>query len=284
VKVHVDTMCNICGFLGGTVTRIITKPDRFELYLGANPEKYARVWVLCNSCFSGYRFVPYYIESRAPLISTEYYNIDFQNTTLIEKYHRIMALTISDNESRVHRISEFISHQNNTVLRSDNPTLLDVGSGLGVFPSRFRQMTNMQGWKLILCEPDPLAYKHLVDLGFTSVIKSRIQEISNIDADFITMNKVLEHTLEPLKLLSSVSKLLKDRGFLYVEVPDSVSLNNCKDDDNSLGLIHYNIYSKLGLKRILEANHFEVLKVEEIHESSGKFTIYAFAQKRERLL
>lgn len=96
--------------------------------------------------------------------------------------------------------------------------------------------------------------------------------------DLVTLNKVLEHIKNPINLLKTLKKKLKNKGYLYVEVPDIMASNKGKNRQE-FGLEHFHVFSISSLERILTNSGFIVQKIARIHEPSDKYTLYVFAKK-----
>jgi len=77
--------------------------------------------------------------------------------------------------------------------------------------------------------------------------------------DFIYMQHVLEHIPSPQNIVKSLHSLLKDDGYLYIEVPSlEYSLDNSVED---FMLEHVSYFSKETLLTLF--SKFELLKIEE---------------------
>lgn len=95
--------------------------------------------------------------------------------------------------------------------------LLDVGCGDG----SFLRLANTCGWNVVGLDPDPKAVVNAAGMGIT-VHEGGIDKF-NADSnlfDVITLNHVIEHVRDPIKLLRSAHRLLKPGGTLYVETPN----------------------------------------------------------------
>jgi len=101
-------------------------------------------------------------------------------------------------------------------------TLLDVGCGKG----EFLTIAKDRGWKVFGIEPsknlaDYAVQKYKLDIKTTSIEKAGFNS-SFFDA--VTLNMVLEHIDEPNSVLREVNRVLKDKGILLIEVPNTDSL------------------------------------------------------------
>jgi len=174
----------------------------------------------------------------------------------------------SDNKNRVFRIFNFIKLE-----KLENLNLLDVGSGLGVFPYEIKKRFA----KITCLEKDKLLIKHLKKhLNLKTV--SHFKYLKN-SYNFITINKVLEHVPDIKIFLTSVLSKLKKRGFLYLEVPDYIASEISFIEREEFFIEHYNIFSELSLLKILNRFNLKLINMNRIQEPSGKYTLYVFCQK-----
>lgn len=143
---------------------------------------------------------------------------------------------------------------------------LDIGCGDG----SFLKLVKQRGM-----EP------HGVDLFIPSSIQElNIKNISLFKAkykdntfDFITLNNVLEHVQNPKEILIECRRILKKDGKIFVNVPNSSSLNYKLFYSNWISLDpprHTYIFSNRTLK---EFGKLAGLKIEKINYKSESFTI-----------
>ena len=92
---------------------------------------------------------------------------------------------------------------------------------------------------------------------------------------------MLQHILKPKDVLNQAKIYLKRRGILYIEVP-SVSAQKKGKSREEFYIEHLHVFSKNSIKKLLLNCGFKILKLSDIIESSGKYTIYVFA-KLDRL-
>ena len=91
----------------------------------------------------------------------------------------------------------------------------------------------------------------------------------------MSLNKVLEHIADPENIIKKVKKLLKPNGIFYVEVPDQIASKFGKNREEFM-IEHLHIFSKKSLQNLLIRNNFKLIKMKQIKEPSGKYTIYGF--------
>ena len=190
-----------------------------------------------------------------------------------ENFERILALpeNQSDNAARVKRILDFAKSRWGA---KKVPNLLDVGSGLAVFPFRMKEA----GWRVTALDPDARAAAHASEnAGVKSVHADFLQyEPENGEGfDVITLNKVLEHVEAPITMMAHARKWIRPGGFLYAEVPDAAAAK--KDQAREEFFIeHLHIFTQSSLTQTAAKAGWKNELVEEICEPSGKITLFAF--------
>ena len=274
--------CLVCGGRLDKVLLNITQPDRFEKAAGISG-KYLRRWVECSACGTAVNIMAADVERALSKISSSYYKHEFKTGAMLkERFDKVMGFPpeSSDNYHRVRRIEGFISRYR--VAEKAKPALLDVGAGMGVFLSVF-QKKNGSVWKACGMEPDPMAAQHL-----RSISKNRFSVTESMLEDhkpgrrkyrLCTLNKMLEHIKKPVDFLKKINRLLEDDGFVYVELPDKLTIGNRPSTDNILGALHHYLFGIMGMEILLNRAGFVPLSIEREFEPSEKISVYAFAAK-----
>lgn len=111
--------------------------------------------------------------------------------------------------------------------------LLDVGCGDGAFLCLARAC----GWNVVGLDPDPKAVACGAKQGLT-VYEGGIEYFDNMSEvfDVITLNNVIEHLHDPIKVLKSCYALLKPGGQLWLETPNINSFGHARFKKNWRGL------------------------------------------------
>lgn len=270
--------CRLCGGQLGQVLLEITEPDRFERHCGVTADNYRRLWVECGTCGAVNDVLPKASEEGLARLRSGYYEVDLSGGDVSAKYRTVMALSPekSDNWQRVLRIRSFVSQW---FMETAKPLkMLDIGAGTGVFLSRLIE-EDASGWSATAFEPDPRAAAHLRSLGRFKVVEAVFTGCEGLRGyHLVTLNKVIEHVEFPQTLIKAArSALLPERGILYVEVPDKLTIGRRPSNDNILGALHYHLYDPASLARLLVREGFEPLRIERVFEPSGKITVFAFA-------
>lgn len=176
----------------------------------------------------------------------------------------------SDNAGRVARIAAAVG---------DRPgrRLLDVGAGLGVFPSAMKEA----GWQVTALEPDPRTVAHLrqhVGCEALDCDLAAVDPAAHGPFDLITFNKVLEHVEDPVGLLAQAAPLLARDGFCYVEVPDVAAAVDGPDREEFF-IEHHHVFSPASLVNLVERALFSLTSISRLREPSGKYTLVAVMRK-----
>ena len=177
----------------------------------------------------------------------------------------------SDNFNRIKRIKKFTDSFFSSVKRIE---LLDIGSGLGVFPYAAKNI----GWNCTAIDPDKRSIDHIKKRIGIKVIHGKFMKIVNKNKyNVITLNKVLEHVGKPISMLKKAIKNLHKDGFAYIEVPDAEQASKEGKDREEFFIDHIHVFSKLSLSHMCKKAGFKNIKIKRINEPSGKFTLFAFA-------
>lgn len=268
--------CAICKGNAGREILHISQPDRFEQSIGVDTHGYHRRWVECCMCGAATNVLPQAAADKLSVLRSAYYEVDFANSNIGEKYGRVMALPASqsDNAGRVARIIDFAREW---LWPDTAPRVLDIGAGTGVFLSLLIDQTGGD-WACVGLEPDPQAAAHLRQLGKFEVIEAMYQGQPELkDFGLITLNKVLEHISDPVPFLQIVAgSMRRDDSLLYIEVPDKLTTSLRPPSDNILGALHCHLYDPLSIGYLARAAGIEIVRIDRIREPSGKLTVYAF--------
>jgi 2-polyprenyl-3-methyl-5-hydroxy-6-metoxy-1,4-benzoquinol methylase len=276
--------CTVCHNREGKELLLINKPDRFEVSIGVSARGYERRWVECLECGTVNNVLPDDSLNRIAALRSAYYEVDFQGSDVSQKYELVMSLPPdqSDNAGRVNRVISFCERW---FENRSNFKVMDIGAGTGVFLSRLVDQTDGK-WDCLGVEPDPRAAEHLKRID-----KFRVHEgLYSGGADFVgfnlvTLNKVLEHIEHPEPFLRDVVESLdSENGIIYIEVPDTMTIDLRPPNDNILGALHCHLYDPRSLSNLLHMTGLSILSVARVADPSGKLTVYAFAAPTQAIM
>ncbi len=267
MSVEAPAGCPICGSRElERVFRWEEPPPGETRFARAQEEPYEREFWLCASCGHLTGVTTMDLEQ---LYGGDYVDDAYGAGALDAAFERIMALPPgrSDNAGRAERVAAFAR------ARGLDHELIDLGSGLGVFPAAMEG----RGWRVTALDPDPRGAEHLRHRLDGEVIEADALGLE-LDRCFglVTLNKVLEHVADPAQLLTSAKALAAEDGALYVEVPDGTAAVAAGPGREELFIEHFHAFSHDSLSRLAERCGLEVVELEAIHEPSDKLTLYGF--------
>lgn len=239
----------------------------------SSDKKYERDILRCRLC--GHFLATHNVDSGA-LYGGDYVNSNYGDDEGIRKsFRRIMALNPeqSDNVGRVRRIVEFAKNRFKDHPQNKLRTILDVGSGLGVFLARMKEA----GWDGTALDPDARAVNHAKEVIGVKAVRGDFMAAGNLGRfDFLTFNRVLEHVQDPVAMLKKAKENVAAGGFVYVEVPDG---ENAADDGpgrEEFFIEHLHIFSAASLAILAAKSGFSLSLLRRLREPSGKYTLCAF--------
>lgn len=258
--------CPCCGGEDLEVAFEYEEPPAGETWFGLSPQEYRREFRRCASCGHYLARLSIPVER---LYSGAYVNATYDSADgLARAYRRIMELPpeLSDNVQRVQRIVARLGADGR---------VLDVGSGLGVFPARMLE----RGWEVTALDPDERAVEHARSVVGVEAVQADFFEADGLGRfDLVTLNKVLEHVVDPVAMLARTRDFLNPSGTVYVEVPDGPGAAADPDGParEEFFIEHLHAFSEDSLERLAERAGFKVAHLERLREPSGKYTLLAF--------
>jgi len=207
-----------------------------------------------------------------------YVDATYSHDKFLRTFEKIMALPPerSDNFQRVQRVVRYLGEKRGKEREGgffSAPTLLDVGSGLCVFPARMKE----QGWECTALDPDPRAADHARrHIGVHAICGNFLSTAELPFSDLITFNKVLEHVENPIAMLRKSLAHLRARGVVYVELPDGEAAATEGAGREEFFIEHFHVFSMSSFCLLARQAGFSVAHIERVREPSTKFTLCAF--------
>lgn len=141
-------------------------------------------------------------------------------------------------------------------------TILDIGAGFGIWPDSLK----------------PLAYKELECIEpneessdfINSTLKIKCFNIAiekfnaNKQYDLITMIHVLEHIRNPIEILFKIKNMMRNKGFLFIEVPDVTEFEYLDKDHDEFNSTHLYFFDIATLYRVITNAGFKVKLMERV--------------------
>lgn len=235
-----------------------------ETVFDLGDQTYRRRYLRCPRCG---HFVSDHELDLSVLYEGEYMDATYGGDRLRATYDRIMGLAPerSDNVARVARICA----------RLASGSVLDVGSGLGVFPARMKEA----GWRATALDPDARAVAHAREHIGVDAVQADFMTADDLGRhDLVTLNKVLEHVPAPAAMLARAHGALADGGSVYVELPDGECAAHHGPDREEFFIEHLHVFSLASLCLLATRAGFVVRAAERLREPSDKYTLYAFLE------
>ena len=258
--------CSCCYQLCEEAIKYQEKPEGETLFNLKNG-KYERSYYKCGKCNH------YFSDAKIDLKT--FYQSDYTSRTYKDKvetsFKRIINLPdhLSDNTGRVKYLKEYVD---NSCKKGLALKLLDVGSGLGVFPYAINNL----GWKVTASDPNIQSVEHIRNLIGIECIHGDFMSLKlNNKYDIITFNKVLEHIYNPAELLVRAFGCLRHQGFVYIEVPDGETASKESLYREEFFYEHLHVFSEKSLKILVENVQGKIMTMNRLIEPSGKYTIRA---------
>ncbi len=229
--------CLICDKDNWSVIYSYDKPDKYEKWMGI--EDIQRTWEQCSCEFYQSRR-NYSIEELQRIYTDGYRDTDFRQKSIYEAYQYIINLPKeeSENERRLENFMEMVDNSN---------SVLDVGSGLGVFPVRLRD----NDYTVWCVEPNKESQRFINGLG----IKCVPDIPDSVGFGVVTLIHVLEHIVEPVEFLERIRNIT---NLLYIEVPDVSEFDHLDKGHNEFSSDHVYFYDLTSLGEITSRAGFEM--------------------------
>lgn len=173
----------------------------------------------------------------------------------------------SDNFGRVSYLLDAVSQYG---LSPEDLSVLDVGSGIGVFPYSITKL----GWRCLAIDPDLRAVEHMeTRLGLDALCGQFDSGLEIGQFDLLTLNKVLEHVVDPVGMLSLVHEYTRPAGLVYLEVPDGETAELAGQGREEFFVDHHHVFSAKSIEYVVTQVGLECLAVKRLTEPSSKFTL-----------
>jgi 2-polyprenyl-3-methyl-5-hydroxy-6-metoxy-1,4-benzoquinol methylase len=236
-------------------------------------ERYRREVKRCEIC--GHYVSVHDLEMRQ-MYEGEYVDSTYTDDNGMRRnFERIVALPPeeSDNTGRVERVVAFAeSHFDKDKLRQQ-PSVLDVGSGLCVFLYKMKA----RGFACTALDVDERLVKAAKELAGVDAVRADFMNTDLLSRfDMITFNKVLEHVKNPVATLAKCREYLNPDGFVYIELPDGEAAVREGSGREEFFIEHWHVFSAASTALMVQQSGFRIESLERLREPSNKFTIRAF--------
>ena len=229
------TECSIpCNLCGTTIIETLSLRDKKGDYLRT---------VICSKCGLIWSD-PRPSDDKIREFYSREYRKEYKGITKPKKKH-----IYRDAKEAIRRYNYF-----KEILKKED-SLLDIGAGNGVFVYSLRKLGfNAQG-----IEPDENHTRYAREELQIPVTTGFAQEINNKKSfNIITLHHVLEHLADPLAELKNIWGILKENGYLVVEVPNAEDIK--QDPKNRYHKAHIYTFNPETLITLGKRAGFSVFK------------------------
>jgi SAM-dependent methyltransferase len=259
-----DRRCQICGSGARTLVAVFDRRPEGETEFHF-PDYHRELW-RCDTCG---HFQNQHSFDLAKLYEGAYSQATY-GARLRASFEKIMALPPerSDNRQRAIYIDEFWG------TRRDRD-LVDVGSGLAVFPAAMRE----RGWRCLAIDPDPAAAQQARELAGAEAMAGDFFALEPPRRfALVTFNKVLEHVPDMVAMLERAKRWLGEEGLIYLELPDGEAaitdpLGAAREE---FFVEHYCAFSAGSYALLAPQAGLTLHRIDRIREPSGKYTLRGF--------
>lgn len=273
---HRDQIVCICGEADLELAWAYEAPPEGETrFAHISPDEYHREIYRCPRCG---HFQSSHDMEDSHLYEEEYVDAKYGDRSGIQDaFDRIRNLDRdeSDNKQRVQNLLAVAGPQ---IDPSDGtPHVLDVGSGIGVFPYEIAE----HGWDCTALDPDPRAVEHIREVVGVEGIQGDFLEVSLPEKfDLVTLNKVVEHVREPVKMVAKARSAVREGGMVYIEVPDGSTAARAGTGRQEFFVDHHHIFSPASASILIREGGLSLERLERVQDPSQKFTLRVFASLR----
>lgn len=170
--------------------------------------------------------------------------------------------------------------------------ILEVGCAAGLFGEQIKLRQNAFYWGI---EPDAMAAE-IALAKLDRVTNAYFDE--NFDAegnrfDCIIFNDVLEHVIDPWRILRLTTGLLSENGTVVASIPNFIYYPNLKEiiltkdwqykDSGTLDITHFRFFTRKSMIRMFESCEFKVVSCTGINKSKSRLLKVANALSFGRL-
>ena len=253
--------CKVCGSNGWLNYNLTKQPDKYEKWMGITDVK--RCWRKCLGCGLWHHRRNYSLSELEKIYEDGYRHPDFRGETISETFEKIMNIPNNENLTRVEWLTNVWDWPN---------TLLDIGSGLGVFPCLIENHTNVH-----CVESNNDSIEFIKNLGIPCT-----KDIPDKKFDMVSVIHVLEHIEDPIEFLVGLHNSLRPNGNLFIEVPDAIEFERLPPFSDEFNSCHTHFYDVATLCRVLGRANYDVTDIHrEYYKERNLHRIMAVCQKGE---
>lgn len=256
--------CPLCLSANTQLAHRYTEPPAGENRFPQFEAQYQREFWRCQQC--QHYFAQHDLDLQG-LYEGDYGASLYDGDKMARSFNKINALppAQSDNWGRVQFLKRYFH-------AAPPESVLDIGSGLGVFPYRLQDL----GWNCTALDPDARACAHIQKWAQVPTLQGDFLKLEPTQRfDLLTLNKVLEHVPDSIGMLQRCHLWLNADGCVYVELPDGEAAAQDSLLREEFFIEHYHAFSAASFALLAQQAGFAVQHLERLQEPSSKYTLRA---------
>ena len=207
-------------------------------------ENVDRGWARCVECGHYQQERNYPLAELEKIYEDGYRSFDFRGETIEQAYNKVVEIPNNENSQRCEWFMDNIG---------EVQTILDFGSGLGVFP----EYLSNRGYDVDCVE----ANKHSKEFIEFNLKIPCYDKMPVMEYDAITLVHVLEHFENPKEFLIGLKKNLNKDGKIFIEVPHPIEFGCFDKNHDEFNSCHTHFFNMPNLQKLVESCGFEAEKI-----------------------
>ena len=167
----------------------------------------------------------------------------------------------------------------------DARRILDVGCSQGRFASQLKSMLAAEVWGIEFAPAAAEEARQKLDRVLVGDVLEKLNELPDEFFDCIIFNDVLEHLVDPYRVLRSIKQKLSTRGVVVTSIPNIRYFRNLFDlvvrgkwqyvEYGILDNTHLRFFTKKSIKETFESLGYRVLRLQGINATpSWKVSVF----------
>jgi len=165
---------------------------------------------------------------------------------------------------------------------SNTKRLLDIGCSEGLFGAQLKQKLGAEVWGIELIPSVAELARQKLDRVLCGDIVEQLDKLPDRYFGCITFNDVIEHLVDPYRILLALKRKLSPQGVMVASIPNVryfPTLFNLVvrgewryEDEGILDKTHLRFFTKKSIIEMFETLGYRVMRIEGINRSSGRKT------------
>lgn len=166
-----------------------------------------------------------------------------------------------------------------SLLPQNSKTILDIGCADGTFSQSVKEKNNAEVWGIEFMPNEAKKAATKIDKVIEGTVEDSISKLPTNYFDVIYFNDVLEHLVDPNKVLLDIKKTLTKNGVIISSIPNIryhkplMKLIFKKDwkyeDHGVLDITHLRFFTESSIKHMYEDADYQVIHHKGINKSKS---------------